>query len=158
MDEVGSGVITKVVSDFSVVVRTPDGFDYTKKVSDLVLVEDVGYGEVKQKDHAEEKQKKSKKHATGEIIEVDLHMVELVDDHRNMTNFEIVKHQMQVFERTLHDAMRKGVSRIVFIHGVGEGVLRSEIHTKLSKNYPQLEYYDASYKKYGHGATEVRLS
>ena len=42
---------------------------------------------------------------------------------------------------------------IIFIHGVGEGVLKNELHYLFGR-YP-VRFYDASYKKYGLGATEV---
>ena len=46
---------------------------------------------------------------------------------------------------------------IVFIHGVGEGVLKLELEYVL-KRYEDLTYYDADYQKYGFGATEVCLN
>ena len=45
----------------------------------------------------------------------------------------------------------------VFIHGVGEGVLKLELEYVL-KRYEDLTYYDADYQKYGFGATEVCLN
>ena len=47
------------------------------------------------------------------------------------------------------------ISKVVFIHGVGEGVLKSELHYLFSR-YP-VRFYDASFKKYGLGATEVYI-
>ena len=45
---------------------------------------------------------------------------------------------------------------MVFIHGVGEGVLKEELNTLLNR-YNNVEYYDADFKTYGLGATEVRI-
>jgi dsDNA-specific endonuclease/ATPase MutS2 len=45
---------------------------------------------------------------------------------------------------------------MVFIHGVGEGVLRQELETLLGR-YSNVQFYDADYKSYGIGATEVRI-
>ena len=45
---------------------------------------------------------------------------------------------------------------VVFIHGVGEGVLRQELET-LFRRYNNVQFYDADYKTYGLGATEVRI-
>ena len=50
-------------------------------------------------------------------------------------------------------AISKRISKIIFIHGVGEGVLKNELHYLFGR-YP-VRFYDASYKKYGLGATEV---
>lgn len=158
LNEVGDGEVIEIISDYTIKVRHADGFDYNYRVDDVVRVMEVDYGEVKAKDSAVRSHKPiSKKHTSGSIMEVDLHMIELVDDHRNMTNHEIVVHQMQVFEQKLHEAMNNGYSRVVFIHGVGEGRLKAEIHNRLRTNYHELEYYDGSYKKYGQGATEIRL-
>ena len=52
--------------------------------------------------------------------------------------------------------LSKKIQRIVFIHGVGEGVLKLEMEYVL-KRYEDLTYYDADYQKYGFGATEVCL-
>ena len=52
-------------------------------------------------------------------------------------------------------AIEKGVPSIVFIHGVGEGVLKAELETLFSRY--DLSYQDADYMRYGMGATEVFL-
>jgi dsDNA-specific endonuclease/ATPase MutS2 len=44
---------------------------------------------------------------------------------------------------------------VIFIHGIGEGVLKRELQYLLKK-YP-VDFYDASYQKYGLGATEVYI-
>ena len=61
--------------------------------------------------------------------------------------------QLETAKRKIEFVISKRISKIVFIHGVGEGVLKSELNSLLNK-YP-VRYYDASYKKYGLGATEV---
>jgi hypothetical protein len=50
--------------------------------------------------------------------------------------------------------MRKRIQKIVFIHGVGEGILKAELDFLLGR-YDNLKFYDADYQKYGLGATEV---
>jgi dsDNA-specific endonuclease/ATPase MutS2 len=59
-------------------------------------------------------------------------------------------------KKRLEWAMQKRLRSVVFIHGVGEGVLRAELHT-LFRRYDNLEYFDADYQTYGVGATEVRI-
>ena len=93
----------------------------------------------------------------AEVFEVDLHIHELLDNYERMTNGEIVSIQMEHFERMLAIAERKKVKKVVFIHGVGQGVLRAEIRSFLKSYYPQCEFLDGSYQKYGYGATEVRF-
>jgi hypothetical protein len=94
----------------------------------------------------------------GETMEVDLHIHELMDKYDKLTNGEIVQIQMQHFERTLRIAENKKIPRVVYIHGVGQGVLRAEIRKMLHQYYPNCEFLDAPYNQYGYGATEVRIS
>lgn len=86
--------------------------------------------------------------------EVDLHIEELLDDHRGMSNGEIIQIQLKHFQRKLDEAIAKHLIKITFIHGVGTGRLKEEI-LKLLKEYRNIEYRNAPYEKYGYGATEV---
>ena len=70
-----------------------------------------------------------------------------------MSNYEMLQIQINTAKNNLEMAIRNRRQRLVFIHGIGEGILKNELY-KLFKKYP-LEYYDASYQKYGQGATEV---
>ena len=63
--------------------------------------------------------------------------------------------QLDTAKRKVEFAIQKRISKIVFIHGVGEGVLKSELQSLLNK-YP-VKHYDASFKNYGLGATEVYI-
>jgi hypothetical protein len=93
----------------------------------------------------------------GDWMEVDLHAHELLDSQRGMTNADIIVHQLEHFERMLRNAEEKKMKRVVFIHGVGQGVLRQEIRRILNDYYPHCEFLDAPYHIYGYGATEVRI-
>jgi dsDNA-specific endonuclease/ATPase MutS2 len=64
---------------------------------------------------------------------------------------------MSRFTTALEGAILAGTRRIVFIHGVGNGRLKHEILKTLNRKYPKLRYQDASFKKYGYGATLVML-
>ena len=86
--------------------------------------------------------------------EVDLHIEELVDNSRGMSNGEIVQVQLNHFQRELDSAIAQHLHKIVFIHGVGTGKLKNDIH-QILKSYTNIRFHDASYGKYGFGATEV---
>lgn len=94
----------------------------------------------------------------GETMEVDLHIHELIDKHNHLSNGEIVQIQLEHFERTLRIAEEKKIGRVVFIHGVGQGILRAEIRKILHNFYPHCTFMDGPYNEYGYGATEVRVS
>lgn len=87
-------------------------------------------------------------------MEVDLHIEKLVNSHRGMSNHDILNLQMETAKRQIEFAARKRIQRLVFIHGVGEGVLKAELDYLLGR-YDNLKFYDADYQKYGIGATEV---
>jgi hypothetical protein len=86
--------------------------------------------------------------------ETDLHIHELVEDTRGLTNYEMLKIQVQHFEVSLSRAMQLGHERIVFIHGVGNGVLKNEI-TKRLRSHQGVRWEDAPMRYYGTGATVV---
>ena len=91
----------------------------------------------------------------GEVMEVDLHIHHLMHSHDGMTNGEIVTIQLEHFERIMRIAVKDKIKKVVFIHGVGQGVLRSEIRRMLKSYYPQCEFQDANWQQYGQGATMV---
>lgn len=92
-----------------------------------------------------------------DIVEVDLHIDELIDSTAGLSNREILEIQMDKFHSEMKQALDKRVKRIVFIHGVGNGVLKQEIAKKLKSSYARFNYQDASFKEYGYGATMVIL-
>ncbi len=98
----------------------------------------------------------SKPHRKPEIIEVDLHINQLVDNVVGMTNHEILQIQMETFHKSMTDAIQQKAGKIVFIHGIGNGTLKNSIRESISQQY-KLHYEDASFREYGFGATMVLL-
>lgn len=88
--------------------------------------------------------------------EVDLHIEELVDSTKGMGSHEMLSIQLERFEKELDEAIVKGMKKIVFIHGVGNGRLKQEI-IKVLKTVKGITYQDGSYKDYGFGATQVNI-
>ena len=91
----------------------------------------------------------------SDILEVDLHIEELLETTAGMNAFDILNHQLDVVRRTLDENIKYKGKKIVFIHGKGEGVLRNAIGQELRKKYPRCLSQDASFQKYGFGATMV---
>ncbi len=94
---------------------------------------------------------------TAEIIEVDLHINELVDNAKGLSNHEILEIQKEKVESEIKHAVQTGVKKIVFIHGVGQGVLKQEVINLLKSKFRKYYFQDASFKEYGFGATMVIL-
>jgi hypothetical protein len=90
-----------------------------------------------------------------DILEVDLHINELLDTTAGMNSFDMLKYQLEVVRKTLDENLKYKGKKIVFIHGKGEGVLRNAISQELRRKYPRCLSQDASFQKYGFGATMV---
>jgi dsDNA-specific endonuclease/ATPase MutS2 len=73
-----------------------------------------------------------------------------------MDNYDMLSLQMDTAKHKIEFAIRNRIPRIVFIHGVGEGVLKQELNY-LFNNY-NVSIQEASYQKYGLGATEVYIN
>ena len=161
VNETGYGFVSELKSNGMVMVEDEDGFEREYTPKELIL-KDVSQSTTYEKsfsDHIDKDKKPRKSKAvvhTRDLIEVDLHIEELVDDHRGWSNAEILNYQLEKFEKVLNKAFQIGTKKIVVIHGRGDGVLRYEIRRKL-RDYPGIEIYDASYKNYGQGATEILL-
>lgn len=91
-----------------------------------------------------------------EESEIDLHIEELVDNFSGMSNAEIVQIQLRHFTQKLDEAIALHLKKLVVIHGIGTGRLKAEVYKAL-EHYPKLKYHDASYAKYGFGATEILI-
>lgn len=167
IDDVIKGKVTEVEKD-KITITTSDGFPFEFHPSELVLIKndqkelskfsDIGMNEMMYKDHHEaSKKRKIVKGTTKKDkippMEVDLHINSLVKSSKGMDNFDMLTIQLDTAKLKLEFAIRNRIPRIVFIHGVGEGVLKSELEF-LFRKYP-VEWYAASFKKYGLGATEV---
>lgn len=92
-----------------------------------------------------------------DVLEVDLHINELVDTTAGMSNADMLQLQLDTFHRVLGENKNMKGQKIVFIHGKGEGVLRTEIEKQLRSRYKTYYFQDASFREYGFGATMVTI-
>ena len=127
-----------------------------------VLVIDSSEIEVAMKQRKQERkpqraESKAQQQRRDEIIVQDLHIAELLDDLRGLTNNDILNYQLDKFNEVMRVHRNHLGQRIVFIHGKGEGVLRRALLEELKHHYPACEVQDASFKEYGFGATQVTI-
>lgn len=90
-----------------------------------------------------------------DLVEIDLHIHELLDNYSSLTNTEMVKVQLDKFHEEMTKAIKSEVKKIVFIHGVGNGTLKTELRRELQRKYGKYSFQDASFREYGYGATMV---
>ncbi len=89
------------------------------------------------------------------IPEIDLHIENLTNGFARLDKSQILRIQMQHFQRFLEKAIRLGVPRVFIIHGVGEGKLREAIAEELRRHPEVYKFKNEFHSKYGYGATEV---
>lgn len=169
LDEDLSGVIKHIEGD-AVSIETDDGFEIDFNVNELVLTDkretikteifsNSNINDVVSEKEAPRKKNQTKKRAKARYeptMEVDLHIHQLVKSAKGMSNHDMLTLQLDTAKRKLEFAISKRIQKIVFIHGVGEGVLKMELEYLFGR-YSNIKFYDANYQKYGLGATEVYI-
>jgi len=169
LDEAMSGKIKKIVGN-TITIETTDGFlldfesnELVKKTSGINIKKELFSHESLNKAlheknaSAKRKQPKTKaKERYEPTMEIDLHIHQLTNSFKGMSNYDMLTLQLDTAKRQLEFAISKRIQKVVFIHGVGEGVLKVELEYLFGK-YSNVKFYDANYQKYGVGATEVYI-
>ncbi|MFN3754896.1 Smr/MutS family protein [Flavobacterium sp.] len=163
LDDAIDGIVVDVKGN-EVTIETTDGFNLTFKSNELIKVgntSDMNFSFNKSQIISEKEipkpnytntEKKSKKEIP--VPDFDLHIEKLVKSYKSMSNYDILTLQIETAKRHIEFAIRNRIPKIVFIHGVGEGILKSELDFMLGR-YDNVTFQDANYQKYGQGATEV---
>jgi Mismatch repair ATPase (MutS family) len=100
---------------------------------------------------------KKKDNFKNNVLEIDLHINELLDTTTGMSNADMLNYQLNHFHKIIAENEKKKGQKIVFIHGKGDGVLRKEIENQLKTRYKSLYFQDASFREYGFGATMITI-
>ena len=160
ISEVGSGVVLEVKSS-TIILEDENGFEMEYPMSLLVpsmnVSEEELLGKMEHQSKVNLTVKKTiftpKRNSEAEW-KIDLHMENLVDSHRNMTNHEIITVQLNHFKRFITSAEKAKIGRLVIVHGVGTGKLKSEI-SAIVKGINGAEIFDGDYSEYGRGASVI---
>lgn len=166
LDSNFSGHITKIDGS-QINIKTEDGFEMMFDIRELIKVDDelfnsyiiskMNYKEIQFQNIDEKKKNKFKiNKQRKDITVVDLHIDKLIKFQKNLKKYEILSFQLKIAKKKLDLAILNGAKRIIFIHGVGQGILKFEVE-KILRLYNNLEFYPANFKEYGYGATEVNI-
>ena len=163
LDDVINGIVTAVNGD-TITIETEEGFPLNFHKSKLVKtatgeIHFKGIGNaIAQKEQFKKRPKRTVKPKERDeaAVVIDLHVEKLVKSKKGMSNYDILSLQLETAQRQLEFAIRKRIPKIVFIHGVGEGVLKADLYS-LFRRYDNIKFYEASYVKYGQGATEIYI-
>ena len=162
LDDAIDGIVIEIKGS-EVTIETTDGFSLTFKSSELIKIGEsnlnfsfnknqvIGEKEVAKPNYIN-KEKKPKRELP--VPEFDLHIEKLVKNHKSLSNYDILTKQIDTAKYHIEFAIKNRIPKIVFIHGVGEGVLKSDLDFLLGR-YDNISFQDANYQKYGQGATEV---
>jgi len=159
------GIISEINNE-EIVIVTTDGFDFSCSADEIVktgnlhsLLNKVDDREFLMEKSIEKKrniiQRKSSRKNRIPPMEVDLHIHQLINSVKGLSNYDMLNIQLETAKHKIEFAFKNKIQRIVFIHGIGEGVLKAELEYLLKK-YP-VDFYEADILKYGQGATEVYI-
>ena len=161
MDEDVTGFLTRVDFNENKVFLDYCGMELCFSFSQIVKIdksfdEKVAKGKITAKDNIVKTYKTKKSKSINSILKVDLHSHNLKGCRIGMTSHDVLLTQLDKCKHTLLKARTKMIQKVVFIHGIGKGRLKSELHSLL-KQQTDLEFYDANFSEFGKGATEVRF-
>ena len=154
-------VITLIIGDKKVKILDNDQFEYIVNLSEVIPIDkstdtSKAYGtsfDIKDENNKIIINKKSsgnRKKNQGKV-KIDLHIEQFTSHYHHMKNYEIVKMQMDYCQKELDIAINKHKASLEIIHGVGGGVLKSEVHRLL--NLYNLKFFESN----NGGSTEVIL-
>ena len=167
LDDDMDGIVVKIQSS-QITIETTDGFSLNFQAKELIKtntsndfknsITNFNSTEIKKEKEIPKPRSFVKEKKTKEIPppEFDLHIEKLVKNFRGMSNYDILSLQSETAKRHLDFAIKNRIPKIVFIHGVGEGVLKSELEFMLAR-YENIDFKEGNYQKYGLGATEVYI-
>lgn len=164
LHEKGKAKVLEYINSFQLRILNEDGFEEIRPEAELIKIYGSEYISPPNDIEIIKTSKSKKNNISHSNIsktkeskwEIDLHIEHLLDSHNGLSNTEILIKQLSHFRSTFSKAKSQRINKLIVIHGVGEGVLKNEIRTFLSKQ-EHIEFYDASYLDYGKGATEIRF-
>lgn len=181
LNEKGGGIVIKMLDQNHAEILGDDGFEYVVKNTDLVSegksvldireikerlksISEPGLSGIKPKEINNTSGKsmtsylvESRKNWTSrqkDFVEIDLHIEELVEKPGFLNDGQKLVLQLEHARFCLDEAIKMNIRSIIFIHGVGSGVLRFELRSWL-QTMPFLEISNADFRRYGMGATQV---
>ncbi len=86
---------------------------------------------------------------------IDLHIENLIDSHKGMTNAEIITIQLRHFRKALDEAIVHKLPKFTVVHGIGKGKLKAEIWIILKQYGAVRSFANEYHPRFGFGATEI---
>lgn len=88
----------------------------------------------------------------SKATEIDLH-IEALPGGLGVPKGKELPYQLEHFKSVMRSQLKHRGSRVIFVHGVGDGILKQAIRTELDTTYA----LSCSWNPYGEGATAVTI-
>jgi len=149
------GVVASV-SNAEIVIVDQDGFERSVSPNEIIKKKEFSIDSnsisPKPVDSPQVKSSSSEKKDSPDVV--DLHFHEIYHTDRGLTNFQKLNMQLDYALHQIEQARKNRKKSLVFIHGRGSGVLKSELRALIRK-MDNCYYEDADWRRYGEGATRV---
>lgn len=157
LDDDQRGEVSKVQKNRITIVNE-FGFEESYYSNELILDKKLEVDTVIVKtENTDPKRQNQKKAVKESVKEIDLHIGQLVDSYRNMSNYDMLQVQLNKIIEEMDLAIAQKKKELIFIHGHGTGKLKEEMMKLLKKNYQNAKTRDASFRKFNGGATHVEF-
>ena len=154
LQETGFYSIVQINEPFAI-VQDEHGFEYQVKLTSLIKRIPVS-GSVVNKE-LNEPTNTAKKQNASSIPTLDLHATALGID--GMPTNELLEKKLSHCRMFLNQCIDKRHTKVLIIHGVGEGVLKTAVR-QLLRGKKGISFHDGNYSTRGVGSTlvEIRMS
>ena len=155
LNETGCYTIIEI-SEAVAKVEDEHGFDQEIPLSLIVKTKPVISGKIIIKDE-DESSAVRKKRDFDRIPSIDLHFEALIDDDNRYSSYDKLNYQIKRFRDFINQNLAKRKTKVLVIHGIGEGRLKSEIMTLIYKSDGHM-MQDANYSPQGVGASYIEIT
>ena len=154
VDEDLNGIVTSVHGN---VVVFQDDFGFTHQYSKNMLVPKNAdlYEDIKIIKKEEPKKITSKKHSKNVLV-LDLHFHNLVDNPNDYNSFERLFIQREKLLETLEFCKKHNLKRLKIVHGIGDGVLQNIVWETLEAQ-ANIDFYNKEILHHQSGAVMVEF-
>jgi hypothetical protein len=130
--------------------------DNSEKINKPIEINSALTKQVQRKINENYQKPQAEKHRHFYIEDtIDLHIENLIDNHKGMTNAEIITIQLHHFKKALDVAIVYILPKFTVVHGIGKGNLKSEIWLLLKQYGAVRSFQNEYHHKFGFGATEI---
>ena len=158
LDQQGEGTVIGIIDDKTITVQDESGFDYPYAVQQLVAVQSRAEEHSLYNSKGIQKEEQAKPYVAfsdNRVNFIDIHAHRLISNPEAYSKEYLLDIQLNAVKQAINRSKNKKERSLVIIHGEGKGALKSKVRKLLAEFTEVKEVQDASYEKFGKGATEA---